>query len=101
MSAVLNDVIYDIIRTPVVTEKSTVLGQYNKITFKVKVDADKAVIKKSVEELFGVKVLSVNTIKQQGKTKRFRGYAGKRNAFKKAIVTLAEGESVDVMGGIK
>lgn len=96
-----NDVIYDIIRTPVVTEKSTLQGEYNKVSFKVKVDANKAEIKQAVEALFGVKVDAVNTVRQQGKVKRFRGFVGRRNESKKAIVTLAEGQTIDVMGGIK
>jgi len=94
-------VIYDIIRTPVITEKSTMMSDQNKITFKVSVDADKTAIKKSVEEIFDVKVTGVNTINQQGKIKRFRGKLGKRAAYKKAIVTLAEGKTIDILGGVK
>jgi len=94
-------VIYDIIRTPVITEKSTMISDQNKITFKVSVDADKTAIKKSVEEIFDVKVTGVNTINQQGKIKRFRGKLGKRAAYKKAIVTLAEGQTIDILGGVK
>jgi large subunit ribosomal protein L23 len=97
----MSNVIYDVIRTPVVTEKSTLQGEFNKVTFKVAIDADKPTIKKAIEQLFSVKVTNVNTIRREGKTKRFRGVAGKRNAFKKAIVTIAEGENIDVMGGIK
>ena len=95
-----SEIIYDIIRTPVITEKSTLLSEQNKVTFKVSVDADKPTIKKAVESLFNVKVSSVNTIKMQGKVKRFRGKIGNRPSFKKAIVTLAEGQSIDVMAGI-
>ena len=97
----MSNVIYDVIRTPVITEKSTLMGSENKLTFKVDVNADKPTIKKAIESLFGVKVTNVNTIKQAGKTKRFRGIAGKRNTYKKAIITLAEGENADVLGGIK
>lgn len=100
-TAIKNDVIYDIIRTPVITEKSTIQGEFNKITFNVRKDADKPAIKQAVETLFGVKVTSVNTINRQGKIKRFRGKLAQRPATKKAIVTLAEGDTIDVMGGIK
>ncbi len=100
-NAPIRDVFYDVIRMPVVTEKSTAQGEFNKVTFKVRPDADKAAIKQAVEALFGVKVTGVNTINQMGKTKRFRGNLGRRPDFKKAVVTLAEGETIDVMGGIK
>jgi large subunit ribosomal protein L23 len=91
---------YDVIKSPVVTEKSTLLSQQNKVTFKVDVRANKQDIKKAVEALFKVKVKSVNTINQEGKIKLFRGRPGQRNATKKAIVTLAEGETLDVMSGV-
>ncbi len=96
-----NDVIYDVIHKPLITEKSTILGQFNKVTFRVRTDATKKHIKEAVEKLFNVEVKAVNTINQQGKVKRFRGRIGKRNDFKKAIVTLAEGQTIDVMGGVK
>lgn len=96
-----NDVVYGVIRTPVVTEKSTLQGQYNKVSFKVCVDATKTEVKDAVETIWGVQVTSVNTIRMKGKVKRFRGYLGRRNEFKKAVVTLAEGQTIDVMGGIK
>ncbi len=92
---------FDIIRSPIVTEKSTLLGEYNKISFKVGVDAKKSAIKRAIEELFEVKVNNVNTIKVKGKTKTFRGKPGKRPDYKKAIVSLAEGHTVDVMTGVK
>lgn len=97
----ISDVIYEIIRTPVITEKATLLGSQNKVTFKVAIDADKKAIKKAVEKLFNVKVSGVNTIKSIGKVKRFRGKIGSRNASKKAIVSLAEGQSIDIMAGLK
>jgi large subunit ribosomal protein L23 len=96
-----NQRFYDLIRSPVVTEKSTSLSEHNKIMFKVPVDANKQEIKAAVEQLFGVKVKSVNTIKVHGKTKRFKGQTGTRSDYKKAILTLKEGESVDVMAGAK
>jgi large subunit ribosomal protein L23 len=82
---------YDIVRSPVITEKAT-LGSA--------VDATKPEIKAAVEKLFDVKVTAVNTLRQQGKRKRFRGLPGKRPDYKKAIVTLAEGQSIDVTTGI-
>jgi large subunit ribosomal protein L23 len=91
---------YDIIKSPVVTEKSTTLSQLNKVTFKVDINATKTEIKKAIEALFKVKVKSVNTINQEGKIKLFRGRPGQRNATKKAIITLAEGETIDVMAGV-
>lgn len=93
--------LYDVIRTPVITEKSTALSESNKIVFKVPVDSNKKEVKEAVEKIFGVKVASVNTVKVHGKTKRFKGKIGKRSDAKKAIVTLKDGESVDVFGGVK
>ena len=91
---------YEIIRRPVVTEKRTLLSEHNAVTFKVPLDATKPEIKQAVEALFKVKVMAVNTLRQQGKTKRFRGRMGKRSDFKKAMVTLAEGDTIDVTTGI-
>lgn len=91
---------YDIIRRPVITEKATQGGMYNQVTFQVDPSATKPEIKKAVEELFKVKVTAVNTLNQQGKTKRFRGRMGRRNHVKKAIVTLAEGHAIDVTTGV-
>ncbi len=91
---------YDIIRAPVVTEKSTLGSENNQVTFRVAMDATKPEIKSAVETLFGVKVSGVNTLRQQGKVKRFRGIKGRRPNYKTAIVTLAEGENIDVTTGI-
>ncbi len=91
---------YDIIRSPVVTEKSTMGSEHNQVTFKVSMDATKPEIKAAVEMLFKVKVTAVNTLRQSGKIKRFRGIKGKRPDFKKAIVSLAEGQSIDVTTGL-
>jgi large subunit ribosomal protein L23 len=91
---------YDMILSPVVTEKSTLGSEYNQVTFKVKMDATKPQIKLAVEEIFNVKVKSVNTLRQQGKVKRFRGRIGRRPDCKKAIVSLVEGETIDVTSGI-
>jgi large subunit ribosomal protein L23 len=92
--------LYDIILAPVVTEKSTRASEHNQVVFKVKTDATKPQIKAAVEGLFGVKVTAVNTLIQKGKTKRFRGRVGRRSDVKKAIVTLVEGQSIDVTTGI-
>lgn len=91
---------YDIIRRPVITEKSTILGEHNAVTFKVSLDATKPQIKAAVEALFGVKVKAVNTLIAKGKTKRFRGKPYRRADEKKAIVTLEEGHNIDVTTGI-
>ena len=91
---------YEIVRRPVVTEKSTLTGEYGQVTFEVSLDASKPEIKQAIERLFDVKVRAVNTILVKGKTKRFRGRPGRRSDFKKAIVTLAEGQSIDVMAGV-
>jgi large subunit ribosomal protein L23 len=91
---------YDLIRSPVVTEKSTLGSQHNQVTFKVPLDATKPEIKAAVEGIFRVKVAAVNTLRQLGKTKRFRGRVGQRSDFKKAMVTLAEGHTIDVTTGV-
>ncbi|MFP6743090.1 MAG: 50S ribosomal protein L23 [Alphaproteobacteria bacterium] len=91
---------YDVILAPVVTEKSTQGAEYNQLTFRVTRDATKREIKAGIEELFGVKVTKVNTLNMRGKIKRFRGRLGKRADYKKAIVTLAEGERIDITTGI-
>lgn len=91
---------YDVIRRPLITEKSTLVAEQNKIVFEVAPGADKKAIKEAVEALFKVKVTKVNTLVQKGKTKRFRGFLGRRSDVKKAIVTLAEGQSVDISTGL-
>ena len=91
---------YDVIRQPHVTEKSTLGSQHGQVTFKVPLTATKPQIKQAVETLFGVQVTGVNTLVQKGKSKRFKGLAGRRSDTKKAIVTLAEGQSLDVGTGI-
>ncbi len=90
---------YDIIRSPVITEKATLGSQHNQVTFRVPLDATKPEIKAAVESVFSVKVKAVNTLRTEGKTKRFRGFVGKRSDYKKAIVSLAEGQSIDVTTG--
>jgi large subunit ribosomal protein L23 len=97
MSAICH---FDTVLSPVITEKSTRLGEHNQVVFRVRKDATKPEIKAAVEALFSVKVTAVNTLNQKGKVKRFRGRPGKRSDVKKAIVTLAEGHSIDVTTGI-
>lgn len=87
---------YEVILGPVVTEKSTLGAQYGQITFKVRNDASKPEIKRAVESLWSVDVTKVNTNVVKGKTKRFRGVVGKRSDYKKAIVTLKEGQTIDL-----
>ena len=91
---------YDIIRSPAITEKATLLSEANQVVFNVAIGASKPEIKKAVEELFSVKVKAVNTIVRKGKTKRFRGIRGQQSDVKKAIVTLEDGQSIDVTTGL-
>jgi large subunit ribosomal protein L23 len=91
---------YDVITSPVITEKSTLVSEYNQVVFNVPDTATKPQIKAAVEYLFGVKVTAVNTLNRKGKTKRFRGRAGRQSDQKKAIVTLADGHSIDVSTGL-
>ena len=91
---------YEIIRSPVITEKATFGSEHGQVTFRVPLDASKPEIKQAVEGLFEVKVKAVNTLRQQGKVKRFRGRPGKRNDYKKAMVTLEEGHTIDVTTGV-
>ena len=90
----------EIIRSPVITEKSTIGGEHGQVTFRVPLEATKPEIKASVEGLFNVKVKAVNTIRAKGKEKRVRGIVGRRSDVKKAMVTLDEGHSIDVTTGI-
>ncbi|MBN8997608.1 MAG: 50S ribosomal protein L23 [Rhizobiales bacterium] len=91
---------YDVIRSPVITEKSTAASEHNKVIFKVAPSATKSDIKAAVEALFKVKVTAVNTLVRKGKNRRFRGIAGRTGDTKRAIVTLAEGQSIDVTTGL-
>ncbi len=91
---------YDIIIRPIVTEKSTMAAEQNRVVFEVRKDATKPEIKKAVEAIFGVKVEKVNTLIVKGKKKYFRGKPGRRSDWKKAYVKLAEGYSIDVTSGI-
>ena len=91
---------YDAILSPVITEKATMLSEQNKVVFRVDKDATKPQIIEAVENLFKVNVVKVNTMNVKGKTKRFRGRVGRRSDVKKAIVTLAEGQSIDITTGL-
>src|ERR1700745_3849556 len=91
---------YDVIVAPVITEKATMASEPNKVVFKVAPKATKPQIKEAVEKLFDVKVKSVNTIVRKGKTKVFRGQFGSQSDTKRAIVTLVEGQSIDVTTGL-
>ncbi len=90
------EALYGAILAPVITEKATRGSEHNQVTFKVREDATKPLIKAAVETLFSVKVKAVNTLNVEGKTKRFKGLPGKRSDWKKAIVTLAPGQTIDV-----
>jgi large subunit ribosomal protein L23 len=91
---------YDIVREPVVTEKSTLGSQHGQVTFRVPTCATKPQIKAAVETLFGVKVKGVNTVTLKGKKKHFKGVFGRRSDRKKAIITLEDGQTIDVGTGI-
>jgi large subunit ribosomal protein L23 len=91
---------YDVIVAPHITEKSTLLSEHNAVVFKVADSATKPEIKAAVEALFDVKVVGVNTLTQKGKTKRWKGRPYRRSDVKKAVVTLAPGQSIDVTSGI-
>lgn len=92
--------LYTVITSPVVTEKSTQGSEQNKVTLNVALGATKVEIKKAVEEIFKVQVTAVNTLRLKGKIKRFKGRLGQRNDRKRAIVTLAEGNSIDIASGL-
>jgi large subunit ribosomal protein L23 len=92
---------YDVIVAPHITEKATLLSEHNAVVFKVAEKSTKPEIKAAVEALFGVKVTAVNTLTQKGKTKRWKGRPYRRSDVKKAIVTLAEGQSIDITEGVR
>jgi large subunit ribosomal protein L23 len=91
---------YDVVLAPHITEKATLLSEQNAVVFKVAGSASKPQIKAAVEALFNVNVTGVNTITQKGKTKKWKGTPYCRSDFKKAVVTLAEGQSIDITTGI-
>jgi large subunit ribosomal protein L23 len=91
---------YDVIVSPSITEKSTLVSEHNQVIFNVRRNATKPEIQAAVEQLFGVKVKAVNTLNRKGKIKRFKGVLGKRSNVKKAIVTLEDGQSIDITTGL-
>ena len=91
---------HDVIRAPVITEKSTLVSEHNQVVFKVAKEASKTDIKAAIEKLFNVKVKAVNTLVRKGKKKAFRGIVARQSDTKKAIVTLEEGHSIDVTTGL-
>ena len=92
--------LYDVIRSPVITEKATMASEAGQVVFRVRGSASKPQIKQAVEKLFNVKVKAVNTLNRKGKTKRFRGVRGRQSDVKHAVVTLEEGHSIDVTTGL-
>jgi large subunit ribosomal protein L23 len=91
---------YDLIRSPVITEKATNVSEYDQVIFRVPLTATKREVRAAIEGLFNVEVRAVNTIRVMGKLKRFRGRLGRRSDYKKAIVTLGSGQRIDVTTGI-
>ena len=96
----IDPALYDFVRAPLITEKATLASEHNQFMFRVPLKATKPEIKRAVESLFKVNVTAVNTLISKGKIKRFRGRPGRRNDVNKAIVTLAEGQSIDVTTGL-
>lgn len=94
------EAMYDIVRSPVITEKATMLTERHQVVFRVALTASKPEIKVAVETLFGVKVMGVNTLVQKGKAKKFKGRPGRRSDVKKAYVQLAEGQTIDLSAGL-
>jgi large subunit ribosomal protein L23 len=91
---------YAIVRSPVITEKATQMSAHRQVAFRVPLSATKPEIKAAIEGLFKVKVMAVNTLRQEGKIKVFRGRPGRRSDYKKAMITLAEGQTIDVTTGV-
>jgi large subunit ribosomal protein L23 len=98
--AAIDPSLYDVVLAPMITEKATLASEFNQVTFRVALKATKPQIKRAIETLFKVNVTRVNTLITKGKKKRFRGRLGTRNDVKKAIVTLAAGQSIDVTTGL-
>lgn len=96
----VTETLYQMISSPVITEKATLGSQHNQVTFRVPLEANKTIIKAAIESVFKVKVTKVNTSVQKGKLKVFKGRRALRSDTKKAIVTLAEGQTIDVATGV-
>lgn len=101
MTVISNERQYEVIRSPLVSEKATYVSQFNCYVFKVSNDSNKFEIKDAIQNLFKVEVKSVNTLIQKGKTKRFKGKVGRRASVKKAFVKLAEGQTIDTSLEVK
>ena len=99
-SAAIDPALYDLITAPLITEKGTMVSEHNQVVFRVPLTASKPEIKNAIEKLFNVQVTAVNTLVSKGKLKRFRGLPGRRSDVKKAYVTLAQGQSIDVTTGL-
>ena len=97
----LKSKVYDIIKSPIITEKSSLMGELGKYVFEVHSDATKSTVKKAIQEIFDVKVTKVNMLNVKGKQKRFKGTIGRTASKKKAVVTLAENQEIDITGGVK
>lgn len=93
--------VYGVIRRPIMTEKSTMLAEAGKYVFEVASSVDKGVVRKAIESIFGVQVEKVNIMNVKGKTKRFRGRLGVRQGYKKAVITLKDGQEIDFVSGVK
>jgi large subunit ribosomal protein L23 len=91
---------YDTVVSPIITEKTTIISENNQVVFEVPLSASKPEIKEAIEQLFKVSVTAVNTLRVKGKSKRFRGRPGRRNDVKKAVVTLKDGDSIDIATGL-
>jgi large subunit ribosomal protein L23 len=91
---------FDVVRSPIITEKATNVSEHNQVIFRVPLTATKRQVRAAIEGLFNVRVTAVNTIRVRGKLKRFRGRIGRRSDYKKALVTLGEGQRIDVTTGI-
>ncbi len=91
---------YDAVVSPIITEKTTIVSENNQVVFEVPLSASKPEIKEAIEQLFKVSVSAVNTMRVKGKTKRFRGRPGRRKGVKKAIVTLKDGDTIDIATGL-
>lgn len=98
---VMRNAYYDVVRQPVITEKSTAASEQGKVMFEVAQGASKTEIKAAVEALFSVKVTAVNTLVRMGKVKRFKGVEGRKSDRKLAVITLAEGQKIDFSSGVR
>ncbi len=96
----INPALYDVLRTPVITEKSTMAAENDKVVFRISANASKKDVKQAIESLFNVSVVKVNTLNRKGKNKTFRGVKGRQSDVKHAVVTLAKDQTIDFSGGV-